>query len=254
MRELIYLSQRKLEQFQIDRRGGVGLVKRIREMGIKAPLGMGEVKVGLGDEVANRYPQLARVLKELDRSDRAPRWYEEDGLKPGDWVQFEAPLNFFFLGREGWRREWMRVLMFLQPPPVHAGHGGVRLVLHGAPVHLLGASQSEPQSTWLSPSFGLRFFRAMEEFLADQVTTAPSPEDRKDWYLTQAVEELDREHRATTASWMAGYARVTMQPTTSRSPRSTNVVPRGEQHSARQQLLIASPLYVEYVSDPNRDS
>jgi hypothetical protein len=244
MRELVYLSQRKLEQFQLDRRGGA-LVKRIREVGVKAPLGMGEVQVGLADEVANRYAQLVRVLKELDRSERAPRWYEEDGLNPGDWVQFEAPLNFFFLPSRR-SRQLQPVLMFLQPPPTQTQHGAVRLVLHGASVHLLGGRDREPQSAWLSPSFAWEFFREMEEFLADKVAIAQSSNE-PELFMARAISELDYEFGVATASWMAGYAKVTMQTSTWERPYR-------DDDSEPSQLVVASPLYVEYVSEPSRDS
>lgn len=90
MRELVYLSERKLRQFQDER--PPGWFRRIKEVGFKAPFGVGEAKVPLTDESASPVPSLDRVLRKLEKSDRVPEWFEDEEISTGDWVTFETGL------------------------------------------------------------------------------------------------------------------------------------------------------------------
>jgi hypothetical protein len=89
MRELVYLSQRKLAQFRSTQRSG-GFWRRITTIGAKAPMGMGEVSFTLAD-AKSASPDLERVLKQVQLS---AKWYEDEDVSPGEWVQFEALMNF----------------------------------------------------------------------------------------------------------------------------------------------------------------
>lgn len=111
MRELVYLSKRKLAAFDLGRRGLFDKFKAT----VKAPLGFGEVTVE-ADGSRRKVPHLDRVLTELDRSELAPVWFSEDVI-PGQWVQFEAPLSYavvgttaVFLGHaQAFRERWRSV-------------------------------------------------------------------------------------------------------------------------------------------------
>src|SRR3954454_20343657 len=92
MRELIYLSASKLSQFQPDRRSWW---RHVHELGLKGPPGTGEVKVAFPDDTTTGNADLATILKYLDMSSRAPKWYGQDGRRnSGDWVQFETRLLY----------------------------------------------------------------------------------------------------------------------------------------------------------------
>ena len=122
MRELIYLSENKLQRFQAER--SAGLWRRIRQVEVKAPLGTG-VNVGLSDPIAKSHPDLAKVLKHIDRSDSPARWFEEEGLEPGEWVKFEARLNYVIYSEVVERYDQkgtLRPSPTPPPPPLFSGN------------------------------------------------------------------------------------------------------------------------------------
>lgn len=108
MRELLYISEEKLRAFRPER----GRRFRVREIGVP---GIGQVGVDP--------PADAHFDDVVDHLAGIARWYTEDGLAAGDWVQFETSLGYTIFGP---------VLLFAEPP------GDRRLVLHGSPRHLLG--------------------------------------------------------------------------------------------------------------------
>jgi hypothetical protein len=128
----------------------------------------------------------------------------------------------------------------LQPPPVESGRNKVRLVLHGAPQHLIGGNR-EVQSGSLTPSTSYVFFNLLERLFVDGDVTPRGAQE----LVEVAAHDLDRIHAAATASWMAGYARATMRVTA----QSVN----SPEEPGLPTFVVASPLYVEYVSNPSRD-
>jgi hypothetical protein len=121
MRELIYLSENKLQRFQTER--SAGLWRRVRQVEVKAPLGTG-VNVGLSDPIAKSHPDLAKVLKHIDRSDSPASWFEEEGLEPGEWVKFEARLNYVIYSEVVERYDQkgtLRPSPTPPPPPLFSG-------------------------------------------------------------------------------------------------------------------------------------
>jgi len=246
MRELVYLSERKLRQFQRQR--SPRLWHRVEEVGAKAPLNLGEISLGLS-EPAKQHPDLARVLRYIDNSDRPPRWFAEEGVRPGDWVQFEARLNYKIVTA---RRSPTPSsgLLFWEPPLPHT-NSPPRLLLHGSPEHLMDVDGFQQPSTMtiglaLSHPAGLvEFFDSLHGESFSQTL----------WYL---LDDLDERIPPELASWMAGYARVTanimvadtpeyeLQPPPHISP-SRQQPPPGHR---RFRVVVASPLYVEYATAP----
>lgn len=131
VRELVYLSKRKLRQFDLgwwrDLRARVKAT--IKPPGIELTV---ETDVRRSDLAA-----LDAVIAALERSDRAPVWFTED-VQPGQWVRFEAPMSYTTIGT---------AIVFLdvdEQSPAYPSGGQVRLMLHGSAVHLAG---SDPPRT-----------------------------------------------------------------------------------------------------------
>lgn len=218
MRELVYLSERKLRQFQVPKKRRFS----VREIGIP---GIGQVGI---DQQADSH--LDAVIAHLEGT---ARWYEED-VQVGQWVHFEARLGYHVLGGEN----HPTVLLLAEPAD---RTGSRRLVLHGSPEHLLGGQATPPATDWddgvLHGSFA-SFLRPLIRHLMITEDKNPVEDDGKSGaLLRQGLRMLnrflDRALDPDTAAWMAGYARVTM-------------------NTAGLPVVIASPLYVEYVSPPDQ--
>jgi len=173
MRELIYLSDRKLAEFRQERRRGF----RVREIGVP---GVGQV--GIEQHADSHLDDV------IDHLSGIARWYQEDGLTPGEWVQFETTMSYLVLeGRSS-------VLLFADEPGTH------RLFLHGSPWHLVGVSA--PPTTQLSISVSLG--PALQRALAAHVDN-PGARPLLGRLLDDVADPFDAE----LAVPMNGYARVT---------------------------------------------
>jgi hypothetical protein len=221
MRELIYVSQAKLRQLVPD------LPKRtsLRDVDAEVNTPVGGFKVGKATREAE--PALAAAVARLEASDRAPRWFGEPELRPGQWVHFEAPMSY---------GEVRDVVIFLdadQPDDSYPSGGERRLLLHGSRAHLVGPAV--PLDVPVGGSLWPRFVRAMNLVDRDDGVELP-PSGR--YFLTRIVRFLDRMtdrlQPGYTAGWVAGYARVTAV-----IPADTGTV------------LAATPLYVEHVAAPS---
>lgn len=244
MRELLYLSHRKLRQFDLE-------TSRWRRLGarftgeIKLP-GFGGVTVGNNsDGTKSDEPELEAVIAALDNSDRAARWFTED-VGPGQWVQFEAPMSYALTDGGG--------VIFLdldEAAPGYPTGGEVRLLLHGSRRHVV---RDEPavqvvtdrQIDTLTGFSAGNSHRLLSRLLLD-LTTADEPlgqsasmavarvEHKMPGVYTRLFQELDRQlDLPHTAAWMAGYARITAVPPPVNGKK----------------VVVATPLYVEYVSPP----
>ncbi|MFF3653207.1 SAVMC3_10250 family protein [Streptomyces sp. NPDC002181] len=130
MRELIYLSDGKLRQFVAP----AGRVPRAGALRLTTPVGGIDVDAPAADDERNRLRRLDRVDRHLLES---ARWFTEPGLRPGQWVQFEAPLLCVTLS--GPHRN---LVLFVDAAagqePAPEGEAGCRLLMHGSSHHLLG--------------------------------------------------------------------------------------------------------------------
>lgn len=229
MRELIYVSQAKLRQLVPDLPGGAGRLRDV-EGEVKTPLGGFKV----GKAAGEGGPGLARVVAALEASPRAPRWFADPEVRPGNWVHFEAPLSYAVTGS---------VTFFLDnttPSAVYPTGGRLRLLLHGSEEHLVGVPPMVGFDRSYGP-LGSRWNYAMERLnVREQVTEEAAldvdhhdvvdPPGRLLAMVSRVSEAMQTEF---TAAWMGGYARVTA------------LYPRGQ-----GVLLAATPLYVEYIDPP----
>jgi hypothetical protein len=227
MRELIYLSERKLQQFQDDSSRG-SMLRRIQQFGAKGPAGLGELSVSLSPDTAKKHATLTQAINHIDYCDRPARWYEDDGLQPGDWLHFEARLSYSVVtiaGTEG-------PLLFREP---QSADRRVGLLLHGSEQHLVCAAPPEVgHDLWYSWAYPFqRFMRSIKE---DEEGVETRGLGRS---LSLPLRRLAIQGGEEFASRMAGYARIS----------AIIYVERGQ--SATQSCVIASPLYVEYTSPPD---
>ncbi|MFF6980300.1 SAVMC3_10250 family protein [Streptomyces sp. NPDC008343] len=273
MRELVYLSERKLQQFRLGKR---------RRWNNRTPvegeinfLGFGGVRFGptppgAGDAVT---PDLESVISALEASDRAAMWFGDPAVQPGQWVYFEAPLCYAPLGL----RDEPGAVVFIDHGEPTAGYptgGQVRLLMHGSEAHVVGSATSPPVHPQLpdDPFPAVRFndlsdFRTFAHLLTELnrrwaaadagETDAVAALDERPFvrYLPELVTRSGHSYASIadvirrnvfdldslveprlTASWLAGHARVSVQ------------VPSQRRDEPR--VVVATPLYVERVSPP----
>lgn len=133
MRELVYVSERKLRQFDLPARR-----RRWRMTGVEGEVGLagvGKVKATSRIDAAEPGPDLDSVIAALDKSERAARRFTDPGVMAGQWIAFRAPLNHCVVDR----KEFGPVVLFLDVPRASAQYpsaGSPRLLLHGSPEHL----------------------------------------------------------------------------------------------------------------------
>ncbi|WP_409179370.1 SAVMC3_10250 family protein [Amycolatopsis sp. VS8301801F10] len=234
MRELVYLSERKLRQFDLQRRRWPGRGRVEGE--VKIP-GVGGLKVGPGPGEPPA-ADLDAVLAALDSSDRAAKWFADDGARPGDWVQFEAPMSYTC----AW---FAAVFVDLdQATDSYPTGGAIRLLLHGSEQHLAGAQSGRgnydaaagylPEPTGSDLLRVVTLLKRLPDDTGQSLFTeaGDDPLSEKFGRVVDALSErLAVRH---TGAWMGGYARV------------TGVLG----HTAERRIVTATPLYVEYLSEP----
>lgn len=254
MRELIYLSERKLRQFDLPKARWNPL-RRVREVSAKVPLDLGEVKLALADASGSAVPNLDVVIDQIERSARSSKWYVDDRVMPGSWVQFDTPLNYARVGESDFLNPdsvlQSDALVFLEPrhEPTDGNDIKTRLLLHGSASHLVGGNRTRPSNAGLSPSFGPEFFAMLGRCV---------PGDRLPGDLAETlIQQLDRSHGPSTAAWMAGYARVTLRTRIDTRIYDHDYWKRTGQsryQSQYQTLITASPLFVCYSTEYSEDS
>ncbi|MFG2512609.1 SAVMC3_10250 family protein [Streptomyces sp. NPDC048584] len=273
MRELVYLSERKLQQFRLGKRRRWS--SRTPIEGEISFLGFGGVRFGptspdTGEAVT---PDVESVIAALEASDRAAMWFGDPAVQPGQWVYFEAPLCYAPLGVG----DQPGAVVFIdhgEPTASYPTGGKVRLLMHGSEAHVIGAATSppvhpgDPEDSFPAVRFNdLSDFTGFSRLLtelnrswaaadngdADAVAalderplwTAWSPPGRSERrsvtvadVVRGKVRDLDSlVEPFLTASWMAGHARVT-----AKVPSQWRDEPR---------VVVATPLYVERVSPPS---
>ncbi|MFC8247737.1 SAVMC3_10250 family protein [Streptomyces chartreusis] len=269
MRELVYLSERKLQQFRLGKRRRWGSVEgEINFFGF-GTIRFGPTTPGGGDGVT---PDLESVISALEASDRAALWFEDPAVQPGQWVYFEAPLYYAPLGMGD---ETVVFVDHRESATSYPDGGKLRLLMHGSMAHVLGSATSPPVTPPQYPddrSPALEFnlcshFGTFSHLLAGLIDrlaaaddgdtdaaaraaaglTAPLP--TMTWLWRRGVDDVVRHVQYTvhdldsyaepllTASWMAGYARVTAK------------VPPWYRDDPT--VVVATPLYVERISAPS---
>lgn len=243
MRELVYLSQSKLQQFTFERpRRWRGRAQVEGEIGVP---GLGAVKVAPAVASKDTRPlvDLEKVISSLESSSRAAQWFADERAQAGQWVRFTAPLSY---------TTFNGAVLFLdndRPTPAYPTGGALRLMLHGSREHLVGTSQdlsveAVARHHYLSNATVSRLLRSLHSYLAatqreSDADGIHSPQSGGEPALPPMLERLvvllgSYLHLEYTVAWMAGYARVTA------------VVPVGPNNC----IMLATPLFVEYTPSP----
>jgi uncharacterized protein DUF7019 len=218
MRELVYLSERKLAAFRPSS-------PRRRRPGLRGEIGVpGIAKVGADLPAAQADgASLDDVLAYLTETPGKLRWYTEDGLRPGQWIQFEAHLGHVTLYQPG-----LHATLFTDLGGDEPG----KLLLHGSPEHLTGEVQvpSRRVRSGTRPTFVQELLGELMRADGDAELEPHQPD-----YYAVGMGELNRYLRRNveprTATWLGGVARITLD-------------------TADLGIVIASPLHIEYVSAP----
>ncbi|WP_194916578.1 SAVMC3_10250 family protein [Catenulispora rubra] len=249
MRELIYLSDAKVQQF-LDTDHGRRRRRRINQVGATAPMGLGGLQVSLAEGATEQHPGLADVIRYLEHAKPPLNSFEDTGLRPGQWIRFVAAMSyqvFSFTPDFSDRRPQAAVpmpptLLFWNPQPVvtrmPTRQWPTRLLLHGSPQHLTGGrpSAAEPDDASViksgtDPMTVVAFLRA----LAHEEVSFSFAER-----LGRLLSRLDDRYPAEIAAPVAGYARVTAVVRT---------FPEGEGSDNAEQatVVVATPLLVEFA-------
>lgn len=273
MRELIYLSERKLRQFMNVRRPR-WWHRLTLEGRLTIPF-VGSARVSRSPESPfEPRSNLDAIIAEIEGGERATRWFTDKTLTAGQWIQFEAPMNYSSVKD----KYFGSVVLFADTGSQFAGYSseGVRLLLHGSSEHLAGSVATNRRNVTpgavLDQSVPVRddsgsdvayiyhiarkgyifeLGRAGEVFsqLSAALTQGEDMILEKGGHnvlyehmemdfataLQMTVHILDQFFIPETAAWMKGRARVTA------------VI---EESSNDPKVVVATPLYVEYSTPP----
>ncbi|MGX9874058.1 SAVMC3_10250 family protein [Streptomyces cellulosae] len=232
VREVIYLSDRKLSRFL----PGLRSAWPRQRVSVSTPFGGVEVDPSPGPASDLWGRHLLRVVRRVEES---ARWYTEAGVRPGQWIAFEAPLNYFVL--DGADPTMVFFADTPDTPDTPEPDHPVRLLLHGSVDHLIAApparvtDETRRSGTLVRNLLGSDASApgALLAALSDDLDAGP---DGRRPSLVGALHALmarvDAQTHPETAATMRGYARVTTGfPAAAKLPG----------------LLVASPLYVEYT-------
>lgn len=252
--DFVYMSSQKLANLIVNSSALQRRRFRVRAE-VRSPV-VSLVLASTSVPAANQSPseriareELVKLDKAIDEINTRSLWYSDPAVQAGSWIYFESPLNYCILQSE-----------YFSPAVVFVDHvdllpdPSVRLLLHGSVRHLLGRPKvidigAEIEILYPSPSSG-EFVYALADNVAevvrlihgtqDALTASPSTQARHSLSssMTRLLRSLDQKFVPETAAWLGGVARVT-------APVSTRAeFPRAER------FVMATPLYVEYVSPP----
>jgi hypothetical protein len=245
MRELVYLSDRKLAAFLPDPPPWWRRLGQRATFEIATPV----ATVGIGAQPAPTADaaRLSRFSATVAEIERTARWFAEPGLEIGQWVQFEArmawtvasfgfeiELDYLAGAGEpagGPRRGGTGIAMF-----VDVEEDDPRLVLHGSPQHLMEHAAANSEVTWghapigSAPSTLRRFIDSATRNALDKPETGPRRATVGN-DLLRAMTQLreTRQLAPSTGEWLGGYARLT---------------------DRYDDIVCATPLYVQRMPPP----
>jgi hypothetical protein len=256
VRDFIYMSDQKLAALKIQTRSIQHRPFRFRAE-VKAPvvsLALESSDTSSADASASMQSeqvQLYKLKKALDEINKRSLWYSDTAAMTGSWIYFESPMNYCMLQSDYFPSAVVFAdHMDLLPDP------SVRILLHGSARHLLNqprlvAISSEVERLQPSPSSG-EFVYTLAENVAEVVRTIDASQDpliappsaRATDSLTTGIARLlrvlDQKFVVDTSAWLGGVARVTAAV---RAPHG---------HGDVERFIMATPLYVEYTSDPEQ--
>lgn len=239
MREIVYLSESKLRQFLPEPRRA----PRAGALRVTTPFGGIDVDAPTTDEQQSRH--LRKVYRHVQL---VADWYARPGLRPGQWVHYEAPLRCVTLS--GAHED---LVLFVDPAPRRDSNPtsdhSCRLLMHGSVRHLRGWSPTSVDgpvlevgnsASSLGHAFVTRAGQVVEALTghrdpvaSDRTASRTAPELHRRG-VQELLHALDNEDLGLdTSAVMTGYARV------------TGVLPSSGSDGS---CVVASPLIVEYAT------
>jgi len=245
VREFIYLSDRKLQQFLPDPVPKWRRLGRLRAE-VKAPIGSVSLESTGPNDQSARAMHLQRVMSRVEQT---AQWFAADEVRAGEWIFFEGRLNYWVFHPSN----AAAIVLFLN---LRHGEGRrVRLLLHGSPNHLLGGVPIQDQlrlgsARGPSPSDG-PWFRDMLPVLRKVIRSldddsrdhGPRQTQSFGWDIEDIILALDKSNSPSTAMWLAGYGRV-----------SERIESSSRKSTVKANFVVASPLYVELLMPPDGDT
>lgn len=241
MREIVYLSESKLRQFVPEPRR----VPRTGALRVTTPLGGIDMDAPAADVERGQLRHLRDVCRHVEL---VADWYAEPDLRPGQWVQFEAPLRCVTLS--GAHQD---LVLFVDSAGRRGtdavADGGCRLLMHGSARHLRGwnpmsvdgpALEVENSASSLGTAFVTRAGKVVGALTRhrDPLSVEQTPARTAESLHARGVQDLldaldDEDNSIDMSAEMTGYARVTgLLPST----------------RAGSRCVVASPLVVEYAT------
>jgi len=225
-----------------------------RKVNVTTPVGGFEVDMATEAE-KSKFKRFELVVGQIQRS---AGWFTDPELRPGQWAEFVAPLNYLLLPDS----RFGGMLLFVDHPEASTEYptgGAIRLILHGSPRNLVAAYSADPvvaervpEKARLSPSAANEFMRILTSsdpispnFRGNHRPTGLSE------YSQRFVRELDRLALPETAAWMTGMVRITAQV---KDQAATQDGKSRLRHVESMRYIYASPLYIEYSDDAGYDA
>ncbi|MFF1354682.1 SAVMC3_10250 family protein [Streptomyces sp. NPDC058297] len=240
VREIVYLSESKLQQFVPAPRR----VPRAGALRVTTPLGGIDMDAPAASVEQGQLRRLRDVSKHVELM---ADWYEQPDLRAGQWVQFEAPLRCVTLG--GAHQD---LVLFVDPAGRRrtdsVADEGCRLLMHGSVRHLRGwipmsvdgpVLEVDNSGSSLGTAFVTRAGQVVEALTRhrDPLPREQTPPREAVRLHSRGVQALlealdDEDDSIDLSAMMTGYARVTaLLPSAGASSR----------------CVVASPLVVEYA-------
>ncbi|WP_405804519.1 SAVMC3_10250 family protein [Streptomyces sp. NBC_01187] len=241
MREIVYLSESKLRQFVPAPRR----IPRVAALRVTTPFGGVDMDAPVKDGAKDQLRHLHKVCEQVQL---AADWYAVPDLRPGQWVQFEAPLRCVTLSDA--HQDLVLFVDRARGGDVNPSAQGCRLLMHGSVRHLRGRTPipvdgPEPEGanslSSLGTAFATRAGQVVEALTRSRDPLATEQTQRQEAVRLPArgVEDLlhaldDEDGSFNVSALMTGYARV------------TGILPHT---GATSRCVVASPLVVEYAAD-----
>lgn len=256
MREIIYLSKRKLDNFMEPKKmiSSLRRLKRVETSAAQLAEFSLEAHPPSKDEEKDAYvKKLERVIRKIK-----PKSVDEVNISPGDWVAFDSRMVHAELSGSH-----MRGVVFLSGSGLEREGRRSRLFLHGSSEHYLLASPARADideevtetrfSLSAEYSSGGVSFRALVHNV-DQVVHAlegeenfssgsPQKTENPESFTLGSMKLLAALDKHLDSSYfserVSGLARLTCEPMQISSDSE-------EEEQERGRLLVGTPLYVEY--------
>ena len=250
--DFVYLSTQKLAdlivQTSVLQRRSFTVRAQVRSPVVSLALASSSAPTNTGSTSARlAQDELVKLGRAVDEINKRSLWYSDPVVQAGSWIYFETSMNYCLLQSH-----------YFDPAVVFVDHvdllpdPSVRLLLHGSVGHLLGRPKlvdvsADVERLRTSPSSG-EFVYALADNVEEVVQTIHATQDAftvspgiqargsLSSGIAQLLRVLDQKFVTDTAASLGGVARVT-----------ASVTARGGLRNV-ERFVMASPLYIEYVS------